>query len=275
MALTLVLLLLPAPQISLPPMGGVLSASAPPDAAFRDMYNLQFDDAHRTIQQWESAAPSDPLGPTADAAAYLFDEFHRLGVLQSELFVDDSEFKHRKKPPPDPALKARFEAALTASDRLADAELQTSPNDRDALLAKTLDLGLRADYLALVEKRDLASLGYVKSAGVMAQRLLAEHPDCYDAYLAVGAENYILGLSSAPVRWMLRLYGAETDKEKGIKSLELTATHGHYLLPYARLLLAVAALRDKDRSKARRILQELADQFPENPLYGQELARLQ
>ena len=268
------ILLFSLPQFTLPPMGDVFSSAAPLDVGFREMYNLQFEDAHRTFQQWESAEPRDPLGPTADAAAYLFDEFNRLGVLQSDLFVDDGEFKHRKRPSPDPALKARFDAALAASDRLADAALKTSPNDTHALLAKTLNLGLRGDYLALVEKRDIASLGYIKNAGILAERLLAADPECYDAYLAVGAENYILGLSPAPVRWMLRLYGAETDKEKGIRNLELTATKGHYLLPYARLLLAVAALRDKNRDGARRLLQELARQFPNNPLYERELSRL-
>ena len=39
--------------------------------------------------------PEDPFGPTSDGAAYLFDEFNRLGVLQTELFVDDEKFKGR------------------------------------------------------------------------------------------------------------------------------------------------------------------------------------
>lgn len=270
----LVILLLRPLQLSLPPMGDIFSSSAPLDVGFREMYNLQFEDAHRTFQQWESAEPHDPMGPTADAAACLFDEFNRLGVLQSNLFVNDGEFKKRKRPPPDPTLKARFEADIAESDRLADAVLKNSPNDSHALLSKTLNLGLRGDYLALVEKRDVASLSYIKNAGILAERLLAVDPECYDAYLAVGAENYILGATPAPLRWVLRLYGAETDKEKGIRNLDLTATKGHYLLPYARLLLAVAALRDNNRDEARTLLQELARQFPNNPLYQQELSRL-
>ena len=129
--------------------------------------------------------------------------------------------------------------------KLADAILQHSPNDRNALFATVLNLGLESDYLALVEKRDLAALAATKRAGLAAEKLLAVDPACYDAYLAIGVENYILGLNPAPVRWLLRLYGAETDKESGIQKLQLTATKGHYLLPFARLLLAVAALRDK------------------------------
>ncbi len=77
------------------------------------------------------------------------------------------------------------------------------------------------------------------------------------------------------MRWMLRAYGAETDKNQGISRLQLTAEKGHYLLPFARLLLAVAALRDKDKARAKELLQGLAREFPNNKLYASELARLQ
>jgi hypothetical protein len=40
--------------------------------------------------------------------------------------------------------------------------------------------------------------------------------------------------------------GAQTDKSEGLQRLRLTADKGRYLAPFARLLLAVAALRDKD-----------------------------
>jgi len=100
-------------------------------------------------------------------------------------------------------------------------------------------------------------------------------PSCYDAYLAIGVENYILGLKPAPVRWLLRIYGAQTDKDQGIEKLRLTAEKGHYLLPLAQLMLAVAALRDKNREQARELLAGLARQFPNNTLYRRELDRLQ
>ena len=63
-----------------------------------------------------------------------------------------------------------------------------------------------------------------------------------DAYLAVGVENYMLSLKPAPVRWILHMTGAQTDKETGVRQLKLTAEGGRYLRPYARLLLAVAAV---------------------------------
>jgi hypothetical protein len=245
------------------------------EAGYHQMYNLQFEEAHKTFRAWEHLHPADPLGTSSDAAAYLFAEFDRLGVLQSELFTDDEKFKRSSKLTPDPAAKQQFENALARSDQVADIILARSPKDSTALFAKTLNLGLRSDYVGLIEKRYLASLSYMKSAGTISDQLLAVDPTRYDAYLATGVENYMLGLNAAPVRWLLRIYGAQADKEKGIEKLKLTAEKGHFLLPFARLLLAVAALRDKDRTKARELLGGLAHDYPNNGLYARELSRLQ
>jgi len=245
------------------------------DTGYRQMYDLQFAQAHESFRQWEQLHPDDPMGPVSDAAAYLFAEFDRLHILQSEFFATNEGFLRMRRLDPDPAVKSRFERALAQAQSLGDTALQRAPADENALLATVLRTGLHADYLALVDKRYLASLTELKQGRDIAGRLLTAHPDCYDAYVAIGVENYMLSLKPAPVRWLLRLGGAETDKDVGIANLRLTAEKGHYLMPYARLLLAVAALRDNNRPKARRTLASLAQAYPQNPLYREELAKLQ
>jgi hypothetical protein len=245
------------------------------DEGYRDMYNLQFGSAHRFFQQWQQAHPEDPLAPVSDAAAYLFAEFDRLHVLESELFVDNGTFEKRTKLAPDPEIKRMFEAQLQKAQQLSDKILARNPNDPDAQFAKIMSLGLRGDYAALVDKRDLAGLSYIKTGRTLAEKLLSQNSGYYDAYLAVGVENYLLSLKPAPVRWLLRMTGAQTDRDLGLKQLRITAEKGHYLLPYARLLLAVAALRDKDRDQARELLTGLAHEYPANHLYAKELAKLQ
>ena len=59
----------------------------------------------------------------------------------------------------------------------------------------------------------------------------------------IGIENYILGIRSAPTRWALRLTGAQTNKEKGISNLKITAEQGRYLAPYARVHQCDAPIR--------------------------------
>ncbi|MCX6624347.1 MAG: hypothetical protein NTY38_25450 [Acidobacteria bacterium] len=244
------------------------------DEGFHQMYNLQFADAHRTFAVWQQMHPGDPMGPVSDAAAYLYSEFDRLKILQSEFFATNDGFFNIRKQAADPTVKANFEAALARSAQLAKVILDRSPKDSNARFAEVLRMGLRSDYLAMVEKRYMAALAQVKESRVLAEGLLAEHPDYYDAYLAVGVENYVLSLKPAPLRWVLRLSGAQTDRKLGVERLRLTAERGRYLMPYARLLLAVAALRDKDQGKARQTLAWLAGEFPRNHLYREELAKL-
>jgi hypothetical protein len=245
------------------------------DLGYQQMYNLQFEAAHQSFQEWSRQHPDDPMGPVSDAAAYLFSEFDRLHVLQSEFFMHDDVFAARKKLNPDAAVRQRFEKALSDGEALVGKTLGREPLNENSLFADLLRLGLHADYLALVEKRYLASLSDVKSGRAIADKLLAIDPGYCDAYLAIGVENYLLSLKPAPIRWLLRAGGAETDKDRGIQNLALTAEKGHYLLPYAKILLTVAALRDKNTGKAQGLLEGLVKEFPRNPLFAQELSRLQ
>lgn len=250
-----------------------LCASATPalDEGYREMYNLDFDAAHRTFADFERLHPDDPMGPVSDAAAYLFGEFDRLHILQSEFFTHDQHFITDHKLSPDPEAKRRFDAALDASTRLE----ARAPESDNALFAAVLRSGLRSDYMALIEKRYVPSLKEMKNGREIAQKLLARKPDFADAWLAVGVENYMLSIKAAPMRFFLRLTGAETDREKGLQKLRLVAEKGHYLAPFARLMLAVSSLRDGNQQHATELLRGLVRDYPRNPLYVQELARLE
>ncbi len=238
------------------------------------MYDLKFDEAHQVFGKWKQTHPADALGPASDAAAYLFSELARLGILESELFVDDSKFEKRAKPNPDPQMKPRFEQEIARTDTLADAALRVTPADPDALFAKSLTYGLRADLASLIEKQDFAALKYTKQGRAFTDKLTAINPKAYDAYLGTGVENYLLSLKPAPLRALLWVTGSQVDREKGLEALRKTAQYGHYLEPFAKLLLAVAALRDNNRALARELLTGLHNRFPNNPLYVRELDRL-
>jgi hypothetical protein len=237
------------------------------ERGFQSMYNLQFDEAHQDFSTWERMHPDDPLGPVSQAAGYLFSEFARLDILESQLFTNDKAFESRNKLSPDPNARTQFYAALDRGNHLADAALKQRPEDNNALFAKVLALGLQSDYVAMIDKQDFAALRYMKQGRILAQQLLKQKPDDYDALLAVGVENYMTGIKPAPVRWMLSLGGIDPNKDQGIRELQQTAAHGNLLKPFAKLLLAVAALRDKNDAQGCGLLHELAVAYPRNPLY--------
>ena len=254
--------------------GAALPGSASLDEGYTEMYNLAFAQAHQTFHAWEEGHPDDPLGTVSDAAAYMFSEFDRLQVLRSEFFVEDKAFFNLKRQKPDPEVRRHFEASLEQTKQQADAILRQKPNDEAAMLANVLRLALHANYEALIDKQYWQSLNDIKQARNEADILINKYSDCYDARLAAGVENYLLSQKVAPVRFILRLTGAETDKQAGMASLRLVAEKGHYLKPYAKILLAIAALRDNNKPEAKRLLEELAHEFPQNNLFRQELTKL-
>ncbi|HEY3939612.1 MAG TPA: hypothetical protein VGL97_19420 [Bryobacteraceae bacterium] len=244
------------------------------DQGYIAMYNLDFAGAHRCFQEWQHLHPEDPFGPVSDAAAYLFFEFDRLKIMRSEFFTADRAFLNSSKLKPDPRVRSAFEADLQKSKQLSDAILQRQPSDEGALFAAVVRIALQANYDALIDKSYLKALSEIKEARNNANALVARYPDNKDAYLADGVENYLLSQKVAAVRWVLRLTGAETDKAEGLAKLRIVAAQGHYLKPYAKVLLAIAALRDGRKAEARDLMTELATQFPHNDLFQAELKKL-
>ena len=241
---------------------------------YNQAYNLNFEAAQREFAGWQREHPQDPVGPASEAAGLLFAELDRLGILESQFFIKDSAFAARPKVNPDPAVKSRFEAALARAEAGARQALAKDAKNHDALFTMSLVYGLRADYAALIEKRNVGAISYTRQASDWAEKLLKAAPDYYDGYLASGISKYIIGSMAAPVRWLLRIGGYSGDKRAGIQELEIAAQKGRYLGPFARLLLAVAYLRQNDRSRARDLLAGLESDFPQNPLFPRELARL-
>jgi hypothetical protein len=252
-----------------------IATSSPLDQGFSGLYNLDFAGAQREFSTWQQLHPDDPVGPVSEAAGFLFSEFNRLGVLEAQFYENDKAFAKRPKLAPDPALRLHFMDAIGRAQQLSHARLAKDSKDRDALFALTLSSGLQADYAALIEKRNLASLHFTKDASVSAQQLLTVCPDCYDALVATGFSKYIIGSMAAPVRWILHLGGLPSDKQGGIADLQTTAEHGHYLAPFARILLSIAYVREKDKLRALQLLTGLRQEFPANTLFPREIAHLQ
>jgi hypothetical protein len=173
-----------------------------------------------------------------------------------------------------PGLRSRFDAAVADAEAVARARLSEDPTDHDALFALAMAFGLRADFAALIEGRNMAALSYTREASRIARTLLELAPDYADAYLATGIGRFIVGSLIAPMRWFLGAAGFEGDKNKGMRELRLAAERGRFLGPFARILLSIACLREHDTGGARELLVGLAHDFPSNPLFARELQRI-
>ncbi len=243
------------------------------DASFRSMYNLQFDEALRSVETAKSMDTSDPMPWVAEVCAIAFREFDRLRILRSDLFASNDAFSARPAYSWIPANKQQFEEAAAGGEKIAKDRLARDKNDGKALFALSLITGLRGDAAAMITKQNLTALSYLKTATGYSDKLLAISPDYYDAYVGTGLGKYIIGQKAAPVRWILRIGGIKGDQEQGIKELQLAADRGRFLKPFALIVLAFDDLRHKNAPAARKKLGLLHEQFPGNLLFTEELAK--
>ncbi len=257
---------------------GVTAAASrdkdPIERGFDLLYSLEFPEARDRFTSWQETHPDDPLGPAAVAASYLFEEFFHQGVLTSAYFLDDRRLLGGIGGKPDEKRKRSFVEANQRARSLALRMLEPDPNNADALFAMTLVTGMQADFESILVKRQMESLRLIKEANGYANRLLALRPGTADAWLALGAANYIIGCLPLHVRFLLWFGGIHGDRNLGMEQLKKAAEDGHFLKPFAKILLALAALRERQKDLARKELSDLVAEFPRNSLFAAELARL-
>src|SRR5712692_8084322 len=262
----------PGPPSTIGPVQ--LSSQPEIEPGFRLLYELKFQEARLIFRGWEQQHPGEALGPAVESASYLFQEFDRQCVLTSDFFLDNKKFLGGAESAPDPELQNGFNAAAAKAQELAHARLKSNPRDPDALFALTIAVGMLSDYASLIERREFEALRLTREADNTAKELLALAPEAADAYVALGAANYILGSLPAYKRFLIRFGGYHGDRALGMKQLQIAAANGHYLKPFAKLMLALAALREKQYDLARTQLEQLTAEFPTNPKFARELAKL-
>jgi hypothetical protein len=240
---------------------------------FHLLYTQHFPEARQVFQNWASAHPDQPFGQVALAASYLFEELYRQNVLSSDFFLDEKRFLHGIDGKPDPGRMASFREALGRARDLAKARMRQTPKDSEALFALAMASGMESDADAILEKKQLDGLKRMKEANEFAKQLLVQHPDADDAYVALGAANYIIGSLNPGYRALLWFGGIHGDKKLGMEQLTKTAEGGRYLKPFAKILLALSARREKQNALAQKLLLELTQEFPANPLFAAEYAK--
>jgi predicted Zn-dependent protease len=255
----------------------VLAAGEPDtiDGALKRMYDFNFPASQDILTRYIAQHQQEALPYAFRASAYLFYELDRMGILESEFFTDDNRIADKKKKlSPDPQVRVKFLAAVHDTQERSEAALKVDPNDRQALFAMCIAQGVSTDYMAFVEKRQIASLSVAKTSNMYAQRLMKLDPKFYDAYLTAGITEYMVGSLPFFIRWFVHFDNVAGDKKRGVERLEQVARDGHYFRPFSKILLATIALREKRPRDAQRYLQELSHDYPENPLFRRELDKV-
>ena len=271
--LTLTTLTLWLPSVSAQTTGPSFSSTPELEQGYRLLYQQQFGQAREVFEKWVDQNPTEPFGQVSLAATYLFEEFFLQNVLTSDYFLDDKRFLGGITGTPDPARIKSFENSCARARVLAFQLLKVHPRDPEGLYALTLCAGMQSDADSMLLRKHYDALKHLKEANANAEMLLHDHPDAYDAYVAPGVAYYVIGSLSSSARFVLWFGGIHGDKQLGMSEVQKTADNGHYLKPFAQILLALSARREKQDVLAQKNLKELTQEFPGNTVYDTEYAK--
>jgi len=275
--ITLGVILFPAPARAGQSAGILTSPAFSSVPELKDGYNLlyeqKFPEARAIFEEWAAKNPAEPFGQVSIAASYLFEEFYRQQVLTSDYFLNDKRFLGGIAGTPDPGRIKGFEDATTKARALAAQRLKQNKRDPEGLYAMTLSAGMQSDADSMLLKKHYDGLKHLKEANINAELLLSEHPDAYDVYVAPGIAYYVIGSLSGSARFILWFGGIHGDKALGMSKVEKTANNGNYLKPFAMILLALSARREKKNDLAIKNLKALTEEFPGNTVYETEYAK--
>ncbi len=253
--------------------GGIAAAESI-DQAFNHLYSFRFESAHASLDKVREEKREDPMFHAARAAVYLFSEMHRLGILESDFYRDRGQKLKGIKLEPSASIRESLYASLAEIRELATARLQLNAEDADAHFALALTSGVECNYAIFVEKHRRQALPLARDSHRNAMNTLAVDPEYLDAKLVTGINEYVMGSLPFFVRWFVKFEGIEGSKQRGVESLREVANSGGHLDTLAKIVLATIHIREERWEDAWRVTHELADEYPENPLFQKELEKL-
>jgi tetratricopeptide (TPR) repeat protein len=254
-------------------MGPAFSEDPTLEQGYHLLYQQKFPEAREVFEKWIEQNPTEPFGQVSLAASYLFQEFFLQHILTSDYFLDDKRFLGGITGTPDPERVKSFQEACGRAKMLAFHRLKGTPRDPEGLYALTLCAGMQSDADSMLLKKHYDALKHLKEANANAELLLKDHPDAFDAYVAPGVAYYVIGSLPSTARFVLWFGGIHGDKQLGMAQVQKTADKGNYLRPFAQILLALSARREKQVELARKNLKELTEEFPGNAVYDSEYAK--
>lgn len=240
---------------------------------FLYFYNMEYVPAVKNFEKALADHPNDPYAVNHLLEGVLFQELHREGKLDAELYMSN-QFVHMKKQPPDPEAIARVEKLIQRAQDLEEEQLKKNPHNVNALYARSVTRGLRAVKLALVEKEWFSALRSGLGAYDDSKEILKINPNFGDAKLIVGIYNYVVGSLPWPVKMAALLVTIHGSRSKGLALIKAAAEADGEASVDARTTLALFLAREKRYGEALELTDWLANAFPHNFIYALSRAGL-
>jgi hypothetical protein len=172
---------------------------------------------------------------------------------------------------------AHFEDLLNLTIHKAERRRRAQEDVARSYLYEGMAYALRARLAGLRDK-DLPTARAGKKMRALLLEALAADPNLIDAYLGIGIYNYFVDTLSAIVkilRFFIGLPGG--SRIEGLKQLQLAAEKGELVRAEAKFYLAKDYSRSNEKQDERsiKLFEELAHQYPRNPLWPMLIGSLQ
>ena len=244
------------------------------EPGFQHFYNLEYAEALAAFHAEAVRNPNSPDAYNHIAQTILYAEMFRSGALESELVTGSNPFLRRAGLNPSKTDDREFQDSINRAMALAEARLQSNPNDVQALYSQGVSYGLRGNYHFLVRKAYTDALRDATAARKAHNRITEIDPAFTDARLVQGVYDYVLG--SLPPTWrMLGFFaGFRGDRERGVDALKQVAKDGRLNRIDSEVLLCAVYRRERRAKEAVPLLSDLIQRFPRNFLLRLELVQM-
>ncbi len=218
------------------------------------IYNLEFEKAEACFREVVRRYPMLPAGYFLDAMV----EWWKIAVFRDSRQYDES-----------------FLRKIDKTIEICDKILDTNEYEISALFFKGGAIGYRGRFHVIRGNWFRAASDGYRGFQILV-KCLSIAPNNYDIMLGTGLYNYFAEAFSetVPAVKPLLTFIPKGDKQLGLLQLEASAKNSRYAKVEAKLvLLQIYYDFEKDAYKAFPYAQELAEKYPNNPIFQRYLGR--
>jgi len=246
----------------------------PDDLALAQIYNLEYDMAHQTLEAQLRLHGDDLRALNYLGSLTLDEELLREGLYSAEAYTNRGVAARQNRLEMPPGYEKKLMDALQKAQRAAEARLGQDSDDQEALYWAGVTHATRAEFYFTLKRSYIASLHEGSAAYKLHQRLYRLNPGYTDALLVIGMGQYVAGTLPWYIKVLASIGGFRGSKVRGLDDLRQVSERGHYARDDAKIILVVFYRREGMYAQAVDVLQGLARLYPWNFLALTEMVQI-